>query len=106
MDDEQLRELYVGCRAVIFPAEDEDFGIVPVEAMAYGKPVIAHDSGGVKETVIDGKTGILFDELTVGGLVRAIKQFSKTKFEAGECRQQAEKFSKDRFKKEMRALVE
>ncbi len=105
VDDEQLAELYSGCRAVIFPAEDEDFGIVPVEAMAYGKPVIAHNSGGVKETVIDGKTGVLFDELSVGGLMGAIKKLQATSYKLQIIKEQAEKFSKERFKKEISELV-
>jgi glycosyltransferase involved in cell wall biosynthesis len=108
VDDEQLAELYAGCRAVIFPAEDEDFGIVPVEAMAYGKPVIAHNSGGVKETVVDGKTGMLFDDLSVGGLVKAIKklQIINAKFQIKDIKKQAERFGKERFQDEMRKLVE
>src|SRR3989344_5825691 len=108
VDDEKLAELYWGCRAVLFPAEDEDFGIVPVEAMGYGKPVIAHNSGGVRETVVDGKTGILFDELSLGGLVKAIKKFSvvSDQFSVKDIKKQAEKFSKDRFQDQMRKLVE
>ena len=106
VDDEKLAELYWGCRAVLFPAEDEDFGIVPVEAMGYGKPVIAHNSGGVRETVVDGKTGILFDELSVAGLVKAIKKLQATSYKSQDIRKQAEKFSKDRFKKEMKERVE
>ena len=108
VDDEQLGELYAGCKAVIFPAEDEDFGIVPVEAMGYGKPVIAHNSGGVRETVVDGKTGILFDELSLGGLVKVIKKFSvvSDQFSVKDIKKQAEKFSKDRFQDQMRKLVE
>src|SRR3989344_5043370 len=86
VDDEQLGELYAGCKAVIFPAEDEDFGIVPVEAMGYGKPVIAHNSGGVRETVVDGKTGILFDELSVAGLGEAIKKIQSTNYKTQDIR--------------------
>lgn len=108
VNDGKLAQLYAGCMAVVFPAEDEDFGIVPVEAMSYGKPVIAHNSGGVKETVIDGETGILFDELSVAGLVKAIKklQIINAKLQIKDIRKQAEKFSKERFEKEMRSLVE
>ncbi|NEQ54243.1 MAG: glycosyltransferase family 4 protein, partial [Leptolyngbya sp. SIO3F4] len=62
------------CKGFIFPAE-EDFGITPVEAQAAGAPVIAFDRGGVTETVIHGKTGILFPEQTVDSLVQAIKSF-------------------------------
>ena len=58
-DDETVRDLYRGCRALLFPGE-EDFGIVPVEAMACGRPVIALGVGGAAETVIDGETGVLY----------------------------------------------
>ena len=69
-----LKHHLARCRALIFPGE-EDFGIVPVEAMASGRPVIAYARGGALDTVIDGKTGILFPEQTVGGLNRAIDRF-------------------------------
>ena len=58
VDEEKKAELYVGCKAFIFPAEEEDFGIMPVEAMSFGKPVIALRQGGVLETVVEGKTGV------------------------------------------------
>ena len=66
---ETIRSHYRRCRALIFPGE-EDFGIVPVEAMAAGRPVIAFGRGGVTETVVDGVTGILFDNQTSTDLVR------------------------------------
>lgn len=105
ISDEELSEVYSGAKALIFTAEEEDFGIVPVEAMAHGRPVIAIRQGGVKETVVDGKTGIFFSELTVESLEDAIKKFEKMKFSAEDCREQAEKFSKERFKKEIRDFV-
>ncbi len=105
VSDRTLAGLYTGCRAVIFPSEDEDFGIVPVEAMAFGKPVIAHRSGGVVETVVDGLTGVLFDELTVDGLVSAVQKLGRLRISAEACRKQAEKFSKERFNKEMKEFV-
>src|SRR5690606_14893237 len=58
--DEKLAELYAGAKALLYPVEDEDFGIVPVEAMGYGLPVIAHLSGGPQETIIEEKTGLFF----------------------------------------------
>ncbi|MBI4035221.1 MAG: glycosyltransferase [Candidatus Chisholmbacteria bacterium] len=74
--------------------------------MSYGKPVIAHNSGGVRETVINGKTGILFEELSVAGLVAAIRKLQATSYKLQEIRKRAERFSKERFKKEMKDLVE
>ncbi len=105
VSDEQLYKLYAQCRAVIFPAEDEDFGIVPVEAIAAGVPVIAHRSGGVIETVIDQKTGVFFPELTVESLIDAIKKLSNLEIKKADCIKQAQKFSKDRFMKEIKVFV-
>lgn len=69
-----LKQHFARCKALVFPGE-EDFGIVPVEVQAAGRPVIAYGKGGVLDTVIDGKTGILFPESTVDGLVEAIERF-------------------------------
>lgn len=75
VNDEQLTELYKNARALIYPVEDEDFGMVPIEAMAFGTPVIAHYSGGPKETIKENETGLFFRSLTVNSLVEAIKNF-------------------------------
>jgi glycosyltransferase involved in cell wall biosynthesis len=106
VSDEELVCLYKGCKAVIFPASYEDFGLVPVEAMAAGKPVIALAEGGVLETVVDGKTGILFHELTVESLTKAIAKFEKHgKWDERAIKRHAEKFGKGRFKKEILEFV-
>ncbi len=106
VSDEEKIKLYSGAKAFIFPAEDEDFGIMPVEAMALGAPVIAYRSGGVKETVIDGKTGLFFEHLSVDSLENAIEKFQKTKFDNDFIKKHAQKFSKERFKKEIKEFVE
>lgn len=103
--DEELVTLYSGAKAFLALATDEDFGITPVEAMLCGTPVIAYHGGGYKETVIDGKTGIFFHEPTVASLAQAIKKFEKMNFDPKECRKQAEKFSKERFIREIKAFV-
>ncbi len=103
--DEEKMELMRGSRAFIFAGEDEDFGIVPVEAMGVGVPVIAYKSGGVKETVVEGKTGVFFDELSSESLKEAIKRLEQTKIFASDCRKQAEKFGKERFVKEIEEFV-
>jgi len=114
--DEELVGLYQNCKAVIFPAQEEDFGLVPVEAMAAGKPVIANAQGGVLETVIDaipagkGKgTGVYFDPPTAGSLTLAINNFidleKKGYFDSNSIKNHAEKFSKDRFKREILKFV-
>jgi glycosyltransferase involved in cell wall biosynthesis len=109
VSDSELDQLYARAKALIFCALDEDFGMVPVEAMAHGVPVVALAQGGVLETVIDGKTGVLFDEPTVESLVKAIKHFDISihrSVTAKACIAHAKKFSKERFKKELKSFVE
>lgn len=103
--DLEKKTLLAGARAYIFAGEDEDFGILPVEAMAQGTPVIAYKSGGVVETVIEGKTGIFFDELTKESLLVAIRMFEKTTFAKAAVLKQAEKFSGENFIKEISAVI-
>ena len=105
ISDEEKFRVMAGAKAFIFPAEFEDFGITPVEAMAVGTPVIALRSGGVKESVIDGKTGIFFDEPTVGSLSAVIHRFEKMKINPEDCLAQAKKFSKERFRREIENFV-
>lgn len=102
--DEDLAALYAGAKGLIFPGE-EDFGIVPVEAMAAGRPVIAYGRGGILETVVDGKTGLFFHEQSVGALVAAVKKAEGTKFDPMVCRAQAEKFDESIFKQKMNKFV-
>jgi glycosyltransferase involved in cell wall biosynthesis len=106
VSDSELIRLYEGARAFIFCALDEDFGMAPVESMGHGVPVIALGEGGVLETVIDGKTGILFHKPTAESLISAIKKFEKAKIEVNTCIAQAKKFSKERFQRELEAFVE
>lgn len=77
VDQEKLIDLYANCIGFITTANDEDFGMTPVEAMASGKPVIAPNEGGYKETVINGKTGILIDNINEDKLITAINQISQ-----------------------------
>jgi glycosyltransferase involved in cell wall biosynthesis len=100
----RLSELYQGARALIFPGE-EDFGIVPLEAMASGTPVIAFGRGGVLDTVLPGKTGCFFTKPDFESLAESIESFEKKgdAFSRVSCRTQAEKFSKQRFKDEFMA---
>ena len=108
VSDAELAEAYANAKALIFSALDEDFGMVPVEAMAYGTPVIGLSQGGVKETVIEGKTGIFFSEPTVESLTNAIHRFEKLPKDyewAPECQKQAKKFSTEEFKKNFIAFI-
>jgi glycosyltransferase involved in cell wall biosynthesis len=104
---EVIREHYARCRAVVFPGV-EDFGIVPVEAMASGRPVIAYGAGGAMETVVDGVTGMLFQEQTVDGLIRAVRDFAdrEREFDPVRIRAHAARFSPQRFNSSFRALVD
>ena len=108
--DEELIRLYQNCKAVIFPAEQEDFGLVPVEAMAAGKPVIALAQGGVLESVIDQKTGVYFNEPSVTSLKAAVRKFieleKKNTFDPKFIKRHAQEFSKERFKREIMRFVE
>lgn len=109
VSDEELGRLYNGAKALLFTALDEDFGMVPVEAMIHGTPVIALAQGGVKETVIDGKTGIVFDKPTVEHVLEAIDRFEKQSKNydwTKQCKDQARKFDKSVFTKKMKKFVD
>lgn len=95
------------CKAFIFPAE-EDFGITVVEAQAAGAPVIAYGKGGATETVIPGKTGILFPQQTVECLVEAVQFFATQtqSFDVEVLRLHAERFAPDRFREEFFQFVD
>ncbi|MBP6913104.1 MAG: glycosyltransferase [Candidatus Levybacteria bacterium] len=103
-DEEKLR-LMENARAFIFASFDEDFGITPVEAMGQGTPVIAYNSGGVQETVIDQKTGLLYAVNTPDCLNSAIDRFEKLNISKGACVTQAKKFSPSTFDSKLKTLV-
>lgn len=103
--DEDLGEFYSGAKATIVASVDEDFGIVPVESQACGTPVLALSAGGYLETVIPGKTGEFFDQTSIKGLEEAVLKFEPLKYKPEDCQKQAEKFSKERFKKEILELI-
>lgn len=107
VNDQQLHELYAGARALLYPVEDEDFGIVPIEAMAHGVAVIAHRSGGPQETVVEGKTGLFFDDLSVQGMTEAIQELEKQakNFKEVELITHAQKFSKAHFQDQILQLI-
>ena len=103
--DEEMAELYSGAKAFILAQKDEDFGMTAVEAMSFGTPVIAFRGGGYLESVIEGKTGLFFDELSVESLSSAVKKFVKNHIKPRDCINQAKKFSSARFKNEMLQFV-
>jgi glycosyltransferase involved in cell wall biosynthesis len=102
-----VREYMQRARAFVFAAL-EDFGIVPVEAQACGTPVIAYGEGGVTESLVEGKSGVFFQEQTVESLLNAIQQFERRlgRFSAADIRANALRFSAERFKQQFRACVE
>ena len=105
INQEEKAKLYQNAQAFIFSADQEDFGIVPVESMAYGCPVIAYRSGGVTETVVDGKTGVFFDQLTADSCVNAIKKFQKLKINSSDCISRAADFSTEKFISKIKKLI-
>jgi len=102
--DEELLKWYQNCRAVIFPTE-EDFGIVPLEAMACGKPVIAFRGGGAMETVTEGKTGVFFHPQTPESLSNVLDKFQPEAFDPAESRRRALEYSPQRFLDAMKRFL-
>jgi glycosyltransferase involved in cell wall biosynthesis len=102
-----LKQKMAQCRALVFPGE-EDFGMVPVEVMASGRPVIAYGSGGALETVVDGETGILFDEQSVDALIDAVERFEREPkaFDRDALIRHAGAFGVERFKAEMTSVIQ
>jgi glycosyltransferase involved in cell wall biosynthesis len=104
LPDCEVADLMARCRAFLFPGW-EDFGIAPVEAQAAGRPVLAYARGGALETVVEGVTGVLFDEQTVNSLVEAILRFESISCDPELCRDNAERFDAREFPRRIRAAV-
>jgi glycosyltransferase involved in cell wall biosynthesis len=104
LPDHDVAELLSGARALLFPGE-EDFGIVPVEAQAAGVPVIAYGSGGIRDTVIEGETGVFHAEQTVTSVASAILQAESMRFDEHRLRANARRFAAERFRAEMTELL-
>ena len=105
VSNEQIRELYRGARAVLMPGE-EDFGIVPVEAQACGRPVVALGRGGALETVEDGVTGVLVKDDSVEAFTAGVRTAIEREFDVGTLRARAERFSEDHFLSGMRRVMD
>ena len=93
------------CRALIFPGE-EDFGLVPLEAQAAGRPVIAYAAGGAKETIVEGETGLFFAPQTAAALNLALKRFNFMSFDKAKIRQNALRFDKEIFMQKVKEYVQ
>ena len=105
VDDLALRALYRRCRAVVMPGV-EDFGIVPLEAMACGRPAVVHAEGGGSESVLPGQTGLVFRELSVGSLRQVIDRLGTMRFNTAALRAHAKRYSRRVFEERLRAFVD
>lgn len=106
VSDEELPQYYTNCKAFIMPQE-EDFGLTPIEAMSYGKPVLALRKGGALETTIEGVTGEFFDDPIPEALVDGIRRLNDNylNYDSETIKSHAQKFSRDKFRQEMLELV-
>src|SRR5450631_925125 len=100
-----LKQHYAKCRALIFPGE-EDFGMVPVEAMASGRPVVAFGRGGATETVVEGITGVFFAEQTVDAIISAVRSLSGIEINPEKLVAHAGQFGRDPFFRKMRDHID
>lgn len=104
VDFSELKQRFGACKALVFPGE-EDFGMIPVEVMAAGRPVIAYGKGGALDTVKDGQTGVLFHEQSEGALLAAIDRFESLSFSGHDLQMHAATFGPDAFKSKISALL-
>lgn len=109
VDDRELAMLYQNCRGFISAVADEDLGIVPLEAMSYGKPVLAHRSGGLLETIEEGKTGMFFDTADAKSLIEALKKFDLAiqgnVFDSTYLKESVKKYDEEIFKANFKQFV-
>ncbi len=101
---EELIELFANCRAYVLPGV-EDFGIAPLQAQAAGRPVIAFAGGGALETVIDGETGLFFNESAPGALAEAVVALDGLSIDAQACRANADRFASNVFEEKLDRFV-
>lgn len=105
VSDARLNELVGNSRAAIVPGE-EDFGLVSLEAAATGRPTIAYRRGGALETIVDGETGVFFDDAAAESLAAVLQNFDASRFDPKRLRAHAERFSPAQFIEKLRAIVE
>ncbi len=101
----KLRDLMANCKALIFPGE-EDFGIMPVEAQACGRPVVAYGRGGALETVVPGITGLHFAHQTVESLIKALKASEQVEWDPAIIRAHSKQFARTEYQSAMKALIQ
>lgn len=105
VDDEALKQYYADCQAVVFPQE-EDFGIVAIEALSSGKPLIAFRGGDIPEHMEENKMGVFFDQQTIEDVKDAIIRFGELSFDSEYIRSKVLKFDRDIFKEKMKDFIE
>jgi glycosyltransferase involved in cell wall biosynthesis len=99
-----LPDLIARARGFVFPGR-EDFGIAPVEAQASGRPVIAYGAGGALDSIIDGQTGVFFNEATIESLIDAVERFNRIDFDPAVIRTNAEGFSTEVFERKLTQFI-
>lgn len=104
--DNQLAELYAGAKAFVALAQDEDFGITPVEAMSLGTPVIAFRGGGFLETVVEGKTGLFINDLHLDSVIAAMNEMQRHSFDREVLVKHAKQFNKAAFVAGMTKVID
>lgn len=105
VDDQQLANFYAQAKALLYPVEDEDFGMVPIEAMMAGTPVIAHHSGGPVATIKSGINGLFFDDLTESSLMKAIKKFENLTFDSNQVQATTQPYAVAVFRNQITSLI-
>jgi len=105
ISDEEIVDLYSRCKAAIQTSIDEDFGQVPLEAMASGKPCIAVNEGGFRISITHGKTGLLIDTPYVENLIKTVKNFGRYEFDPVACRKRAEMFTEEKWVEKIKAAA-
>ena len=105
LSDAEIRDLYQRSRAVLMPGV-EDFGMVPVEAQACGRPVVALAEGGAVESVVHGATGVLVHDPSVEAFADGLRQVTSSAFDSGAIRLHAESFGKERFQQQFTQVIE
>jgi glycosyltransferase involved in cell wall biosynthesis len=105
VEDKDLYKYYAECKAFIFPQE-EDFGIVAIEAMAAGRPLIAYRGGDIVEHMEEGKTGIFFDKQTASDVVAAVKEFNDKDYDGNYIRSKSKRFDREIFKRKIKEYVD